>query len=149
MQKISYIGIRKDKLPFRVVSSESFRKELDQLPAGRYRITVEKARKNKSNAQLGYLFAGVYPLVLNGLIDAGWEITTIDEVDIWCKSMFANRDLINKHTGQVIEVPGLKREMTTTELSTFTNQVRDWAAEFLGIAIPDPEVNLDINFDKL
>jgi hypothetical protein len=146
MIKISYIGIRKGSDPFRVVSSKNFRKELNELPAGRYRLTVERYRKNKSNPQLGYLFAGVYPLVLQGLIDAGWEITTIDEVDTWCKSMFANRDLINKHTGQVINVPGLKRDMTTIEMSTFTNQVRDWAAEFLGVNIPDPETNLEIEY---
>ena len=61
--------------------------------------------------------------------------------------MFANKELINKDTGQIISVPALKREMTTVEMSTFTNQVRDYAAEFLNIIIPDPETNLQIDYE--
>jgi hypothetical protein len=145
MSKIQYIGIKKDNLPFQVVSSANFKRELNLLPDGRYRITVEKWRKNKSNPQLGYYFACVLPLFLQGAIDAGWEITSIEECDIWLKSMFANKNLINKHTGQIVSVPALKREMTTVEMSTFTNQVRDYAAEYLNIHIPDPETNLKMN----
>jgi len=146
MQKIKHIGIKEDGKAFRIVNRALLEQELTELPKGKYCLTIEKYRKNKSNPQLGYYYACVLPLFLKGAIDAGWEITSIEECDIWLKSMFANKDLINKDTGQIISVPALKREMTTVEMSTFTNQVRDYAAEFLNIIIPDPETNLNIDF---
>ena len=39
----------------------------------------------------------------------------------------------------------LKRNMTTTEFMVFINQVRDWASEFLGAYIPDPEEQIKMD----
>ena len=144
--KLEALAIKEQDKPFRVVNSDLFRGECDNLSPGRYRITVEKKRKNKSNPQLGYYYACVLPMFLRAAIDAGWELTTIDECDAWIKSMFGNKDLINKHTGQIVPVPGLKRDMSTVELSTMTNQARDYCAEYLGVYIPDPETNMQIDF---
>jgi len=149
MHKLKHIGIKEDGKPFRIINRVLLEQELTELPKGKYRLTIEKYKKDKSNEQLGYYFACVLPLFLKGAIDAGWEITSIEECDIWLKSMFANKELINKDTGQIISVPALKREMTTVEMSTFTNQVRDYASEFLNIIIPDPETNLQIDYDPI
>jgi hypothetical protein len=146
VSKIQYIGIRKGSDPFRAVNSVNFKKELNELPAGRYRITVEKWRKNKSNPQLGYLFAVIYPLVLQHLIDAGWEFTSIDEVDAYCKSQFANREILNRDTAEIISIPALKRDFTTTDMMTYINAIRQWDAEFLGGTIPEPETNFEIQY---
>jgi hypothetical protein len=143
--KLEAIGISEQGKPFRVVNSALFRGECNKLTPGRYRLTVEKLRKKKSNPQLGYLFAGVYPLVLRALNDAGWEFTSIDEVDEYCKSMFSSKEIINRHSGEIMDIPGLKREMTTTEMMTYVDAIRDWAAEFLNVVIPEPETNLKFN----
>ena len=142
--KIQYMGIVEKNRPFRVINSKYFKKEVAELPEGRYRLTIEKWRKNKSLPQLGYYYACVLPMFHRAALDAGWEFPSLDDLDFWLKSQFANRELINKYTGEVIEVPALKREMTTTEFSTFVNQVRDNCAEFLGVNIPDPETNLKL-----
>jgi hypothetical protein len=42
-------------------------------------------------------------------------------------------------------VPGLKRDMTTTELSTYVDAIRDWCAEYLNINIPEPEQQMAMN----
>lgn len=144
MSKIQYMAIKEKDKPLRIVNNKLFREELNNLSNGRYMINVDKYRKNKSLPQLGYYYACVLPMFLNAAIDAGWELTSREEADTWLKSMFAGKDLINKHTGQIIEVPGLKRNMTTVEMLTFINQVRDYAAEYLGTYIPDPEVNLKL-----
>ena len=149
MQKIQYIGIKEQSKPFRVVNQKLFRGELDLLSNGRYRITVDKYRKNKSNPQLGYLFAGVYPLVLKALNDAGWEFTSIDEVDIYCKSMFAVGKKVNRTTGEIIDVPELKRQMTTIEMMTYIDAIRDWSSEYLNAYIPEPETQINIDYDRL
>ena len=145
--KLSYIGIKEKGKAFRTVNSKLLKQELDKLPDGRYRVTIDKWRKHKSNAQLGYLFAGVYPLVLRSLNDAGWEFTSIDEVDEYCKSMFSSKEILNRNTGEVLDVPGLKRDMTTTEMLTYVDAIRTWASEYLGVNIPDPETNIEIDFE--
>lgn len=146
MTKIKYIGIKEKSKPFRVVNTKLFREELDKLNNGRYSITVDKYRKNKSNPQLGYLFAGVYPLVLKALNDAGWEFTSIEEVDEYCKSMFSSKEIINRHSGEIMDIPGLKRNMTTTELSTYINAIRDWCAEYLSVYVPEPETQIEMQY---
>lgn len=144
---IKHIAIKEDNKPFRVLNSNLFTEELNRLGKGKYIISVDRYRKNKSNSQLGYYFSCVLPMFMQGAIDAGWEVTSLDECDAWLKSQFANRDLINKHSGEVIQVPALKRQMTTVEFSTFVNQVREWASEFLGVYIPEPGEQTNINFE--
>ena len=134
--KLQAIGIG-DGVSFRVVNSSDFYRELNALK-GRYRLTIEKYRRSKSNPQLRWLYGQVYPIVLKGLNDAGWEFTTIAEVDEYCKSMFASREVLNRHTGEIMTVPGLKRDMTTTEMMTYVDAIRDWASEYLNIKIPEP-----------
>ena len=142
--KIQYMGIVEKGKAFRVINDKYLKQELTELPVGRYRITIDKWRKNKSLPQLGYYYACVLPMFHRAALDMGWEFPSIDDLDFWLKSQFANKELINKNTGEIIEIPALKREMTTTEFSTFVNQVRDHCAEFLGVHIPDPETNLEL-----
>jgi hypothetical protein len=141
--KLEAIGIG-DGVSFRVVNSSDFYRELNALK-GRYRLTIERYRRSKSNPQLRWLYGQVYPLVLKGLNDAGWEFTTIAEVDEYCKSMFASREVLNRHTGEIMFVPGLKRDMTTTEMMTYVDAIRDWASEYLNINIPEPEQQMAMN----
>lgn len=141
--KLEAIGIG-DGVSFRVVNGSAFYKQLNALK-GRHRLTVQKYRRNKSTQQLRWLYGQVYPLVLKGLNDAGWEFTTIEEVDEYCKSMFASREVLNRHTGEIMAVPGLKRDMTTTEMMTYVDAIRDWASEYLNINIPEPEQQIAMN----
>lgn len=136
--KIEAIAIKEDGKAFRIVNRALLDKELTGLPKGKYRLLIETYRRKKSNPQLGYLFACVYPLVLKALNDAGWEFTSIEEVDEYCKSMFASKEVLNRHSGEILEVPGLKRDMTTTEMMTYVDAIRDWASEYLNVYIPEP-----------
>lgn len=144
--KLEAIGIKEDT-SFRVVNKALLDKELIGLPKGRYRIIVEKYRKKKSNPQLGYLYACIYPFVLKGLNDLGWEFTSLDQVDVECKKRFASQEILNRHTGEIMEIPALKRDMTTTEFATYVNAIRDWASEYLNVYIPEPGEQTDLNFE--
>jgi hypothetical protein len=144
MQKIQYIGIKEDGKAFRVVNSKLLTEELNRLSKGKYRLTVEKYRKNKSNPQLGYLFACVYPLSQKLLLDAGWELPSIESVDAFWKQKFAESRIVNRHTGEVLEIPGLKREFTTTEMMGYIESIRQYCAEYLGGYIPEPMEQMKI-----
>ena len=144
MKPIKYIAIA-EAGKFRIVNDKLFREELSRLDNGRYDIIIQKHKRHKSNPQLGYLYSAVYPMFLQAAIDFGWEdFTSVDDVDVWCKSMFAGKEIINRQTGQIITVPGLKRDMTTLDMSVYTNQVRDYAAENFGCYIPEPMEQMKI-----
>jgi len=65
--KLEAIAVKEDGKAFRIINRELLYKELTELPKGRYRLIIEKYRKKKSNPQLGYLFACIYPFVLTRL----------------------------------------------------------------------------------
>lgn len=140
--KLEAIGIG-DGRSFRVVNADQFYGELNALK-GRYRLTVTRARRLKSNPQLGYYYSCVLPHFHRAALDAGWEFTDTSELDNYLKSMFASRELINKDTAEVLTIPGLKRDMSTTEMVAFTDAVKDYAQEFLGYRIPEPNEQLMI-----
>ena len=143
---IKYIAIQ-EKGKFRIVNDKLMREELTRLPNGRYEIVIRKKRRLKSNPQLGYYYACVLPHFHRAALDQGWELATIEELDNYLKSMFASKDVVNKNTGEILTIPGLKRDMTTTEMMQFTDSIKDYAREFLGYDIPDPETQTEI-FEK-
>lgn len=145
--KLEAIAVKEDGKAFRIINRELLYKELTELPKGKYRLVVERYRKKKSNPQLGYLYACIYPFVLKGLNDLGWEFTSLDQVDVECKRRFASQKIFNRHTGEIMEIPALKRDMTTTEFATYVNAIRDWASEDLSIYIPEPGEQTDLNFE--
>jgi len=106
---------------------------------GIYNVTINKERKPHSDEQQGYLWGCVYPMVREGMIAAGWDdIVTDEDAHEFCKSRFASRDIINRFTGEVESLPASTSCMDTKQYSDYVDAVRDWAAEFLNISIPDP-----------
>jgi len=144
MTKLQYIGIKEGNKPFRIVNTKGFKIELNDLPSGRYDIIVEKHRKRKSNPQLAYLFAVCYPRFREAAKDMGWEFSSIDEVDLYCKDMFAGKEIINRHTGEIITIPALKRDFNTIDMMTYINKIRDHCAEYFNVYIPEPLEQLEI-----
>jgi hypothetical protein len=131
---------------FRIHNRKDMETEIAALPDGRYTIEIKKYRKNKSHEQLGYYFSCVLPMFLSAAVEQGWELTTVEECDAWLKSMFAERDLINRNTAEIVKIPALKRNMSTTDFMVFVDQVRNYCAEYLGVYIPEPEKQTEIDF---
>lgn len=148
MKKLIYFAIKEQDKPFRVVNAKLLKTECDILPNGKYRLIVEKYRKSKSNPQLGYYYACVLPMSWKFLLDAGWKFTSIEQVDAFWKGLYANTELINETTGEVMEIPALKRDMSTIEMSVFTDEIKKHCAEYLGGYIPDPGEQINMEFNE-
>ncbi len=144
--KLEYYGIKEQDKAFRVINSALFKAELDQLPKGRYRITVEKHRNKKSHPQLKYLFGCVYVYALKYLNEAGWEFTTIDEVDAFFKDLYAKKEVLNRITGEIRMIPALKRDFLTIDMMTYIEAIRTHCSEYLNGYIPGPEEQANIEF---
>ena len=145
--KLEAIAVKEDGKAFRIINRALLYKELTELPKGKYRLVVERYRKKKSNPQLRWLYGQVYPIVLKALNDAGWEFTSIVEVDEYCKSMFSSKEVLNRHSGEILDIPGLKRDMTTVEMMTYVDAIRNWASEYLSVYIPEPGEQIKL-FDE-
>ena len=119
-------------------SLDLFFERFFQLPNGDYIFTVTPNRKTRSNQQNAYLWGVVYPAVLLGLKDAGWEITHEEQVHEYCKQAFAAREVINKDTGEVLSLPSSTASMQTAEFNVYVDKIKAFALEYLNITIPEP-----------
>ena len=112
--------------------------QLRNLPDGEHLITIAPYRKTRSNQQNAYLWGVVYPAVLFGLQDAGWEITHEEQVHEYCKQAFAAREVINKDTGEVLSLPSSTARMQPAEFNVYVDKIKAFAFEYLNITIPEP-----------
>ena len=108
---------------------------------GVYSISMKRVRKSRTTDQNGWLWGCVYPLLLDGLIDAGWGFTDVEQVHEFFKSQMTQDKAINYHTGEVVEFPSSTALMDTVTFSTYVEKLRSYASEYLGLDIPDPDVN--------
>lgn len=112
-------------------------------------ITIQKFRKSRSNNQNAYFWGVVVPLVQQGLIDATAEVRDAQSIyqQILLPMFAPTRDITNRDTGEVISERMTSSELSTVEFMEFIQEIQKWAAEFLGITIPDPNEKLEIQFD--
>jgi hypothetical protein len=145
MKKIQAIGIAEKGKPYRMLYAKAFREQLDNLPPGKYQHTVDKYKRKATPLQFGYLYGLVYPLSMIALNDAGYEFTNIDQVDVFWKLMFANKDVLNRETGEIMKIPLSKSEFMTIDEMTYTDAIRNYCSEYLSANIPDPDPNYKQN----
>lgn len=105
---------------------------------GIYKVEVKRMRKGRTLDQNGWLFGCIYPLLLNALVSEGWEFVNVTEVHEFFKYMLCKKELINRHTGEIVQIPQSTAEMDTLQFSTYCDKLREYGREFLGIEIPDP-----------
>ena len=123
---------------------EWFKQALD----GIYLVEVKKVRKPRSNDQNGWLWGCIYPLLLDGMIDAGWEFTNTEQLHEFFKSQMTAEEVVNKETGEIVKFPSSTSRMSTVEFSTYCEKLREYAREFLNIEIPDPDKYWNMRADE-
>ena len=121
------------------------------LPEARYRwrdalrmlsgkavtITIERKRRSRSIQQNRYYFGVIVEMITRQLIADGWEVSK-EDVHEMMKVKFATKELFNESTGEVMQTTRSTTDMSTTEFEEFNEACRRWAAEILGMNIPDP-----------
>jgi hypothetical protein len=141
VKRLEYIGIKDVDKPFRLENGHDFRVHLNLLPPGRYITTVQKEYKKATHSQFKWLFGGIYPEFLIALNDAGYEFTNVDEVDLFAKSLWANKKVLNQETGELIKIPMSKAEFLTIDHQAFVANIRYYAAVYLNTEISEPDIN--------
>lgn len=107
---------------------------------GQYRVEIKRVRRKRTLEQNGWLFGCIYPMLLKALNDAGWDdITTVEQVHEYFKALLWKKRIVNRNTGEIVEIPYSTTEMDTVQFSTYCEKLRDYGREYLGVEIPDPD----------
>lgn len=125
----------------RIKNREAIRKLFAELKDGIYLVKVA-TRRRRSLPQNAYYWGVVVDMVKDGLIDNGYQGITAEDAHELIKSMFLKKQIVSEQTGEVLEFYRSTAELTTWEFSQFIDQIAQWAAEYLGIAIPLPNEEL-------
>lgn len=112
---------------------------LNAASDGVYNISVKRSRHCRSNNQNAYLWGVAYPILLTSMVREGWELTSVNEVHGIFKHLLTSRKVINRHTGEVVEFPASTAYMNTVEFTSYVDQIRKYAREYLNTEIPDPQ----------
>lgn len=111
---------------------------LTEARDGTYRVEVTRVRGGRSLDQNAWLWGCIYPLLRQGLNAEGWDFSDDEQVHEFCKQHFADSKVVNRATGETLTLPKSTRKMDTAQFSAYCEQLRAFAAEFLGMTIPDP-----------
>lgn len=108
-------------------------------------LTVEEFKAKRSNPQNAYYWGVVIDLMRRGLRDLGWEpkMCGADAVHEMFKREFLT---VDEHVKDGVF---LKRTRSTTELdrvefSEYLEHCKRFAAEYLGLRIPDPNEQMEL-----
>lgn len=111
---------------------------LSQAHDGTYKIDVKLVRRRRTVDQNSWLWGCIYPLLHQALNAQGWEFVTDEQVHEFFKAQMTDDKVINKHTGEIIDIPRSTKEMDTVTFSTYCDQLREYGRQYLGVEIPDP-----------
>lgn len=141
MKKLTYPG-HVDEQGRLQIDRQLFASAVKQFSGSEITLTIEKRSKRRSNPQNAYLWAVVYPCVLEGLIDVGYDIEPNDTelAHEWCKKEFLQNRKIEKKDvpGEFITIPASTAGLTTEEFNQYIERIGQFSAEYLGVAIPAP-----------
>lgn len=119
---------------------EDFNKSLSD---GRYRILIEPYYK-RSTQQNRYYWGLVIPMVAEAFKELGHELSH-EETHEFLKSKFNAKEVVNKDTGEVLNLPLSTTRLTKMEFSEYIEQIQRFGAMFLNINIPDPGQQMQID----
>jgi hypothetical protein len=136
----------------KIIKEDVFRDALKNLSDGNYKIVIEKIYNKRSNPQNSYLWGVVYPIVKEGLIDAGFDEFKQDfDLEMtheMLKLRFLKRDTRSAE-GNIIVIIGSTRKLSTVDFMAYLENICKWASEYLNVVIPDPEPEQYIEINEL
>ena len=120
-------------------NADSFDMAMTKFKGQDIAVTIEKWKPTTSNPQFRYYYGVVLELIAK---ETGMDKESLDSI---LKSKF-----LYEYTmlGDNLEKCTIsKTRVTTTQFNEFLNQVVCWAAEFLGLVIPEPNEAEPIGVD--
>lgn len=120
-----------------------FIRDLANFEGKEVTITIEKRKKRRSLKQNAYYWGVVVPMCKNGLLEAGYKMTT-EQVHEYLKANFNIVEIVNENTGEILKSVGSTSEMTTSQMMDYFAEIQRWSAEYLGVQIPEPNEQMSL-----
>jgi hypothetical protein len=128
----------------KIANKEEVRALFSDLKDGRYLVELTTANK-RTNPQNRYYWGLVIPMIQKGIEDMGTELTK-EETHEMLKAKFNYSELVNTSTGECELIPRTTSTLTTVQFMGYLEKIQRFAAEFLGLVIPDPGQQVEIDF---
>lgn len=110
-------------------------------------VTIEKAKKKRSNPQNSFYWGCVIPIIQSGLKEVG-ELMTLEQTHDLLKLRFLKETiLVNEESGEYIERVKSTTELSTVEFMELIQNVQIFAVEYFGVEIPEPNENITLKFN--
>lgn len=127
-------------------------KEVQYFAGKDVEVIIRRKKRRRSNEQNGYYWAIMVPMIVDALIDLGHNDLQSGNKDShemiheFLKGRFLNNGLeVSDIQGEVITLPPSTKRLSTVEFMDYKDNIQRWAAEFLGISIPDPNEQALLN----
>ena len=143
--KIIFNGYVNENGELKIYNRKTFIDELKLFAGKKVTIEIKKKMKTRSTFQNSYYWGVVIPLVKNGLFEVGYPVN-LEQTHELLKSKFRIIEIPNVNTGEIINSIGSTADMTTSEMMDYFAEIKQWAAEFLNVYIPDPNEQIEIKF---
>ena len=110
-------------------------------------VTIEKAKKKRSNPQNAFWHGVVVKIMQNCLKDAGHLMTLEQTHDLLKLRFLKETILVNENSGEYVERVKSTTELSTTEFMELISNVQRFAIEYFNTEIPDPNQEIKMNLD--
>lgn len=146
MPRTSYIGQIVDG---RLKLSAPRRKQMDtdiaKMKEGRLVEVEIRPLPRRSDQQNRYYWSVVVAEIMSALQQLGHEVN-LELTHEFLKSKFNARPLCNADGELIGEIAETTTRMNKLEFMGYMERVKIWAAEYLGLNIPDPNTQREIDF---
>lgn len=135
----------------KIVNRKGFDQDMSMFEGKRLILRVKQYRKSRSSKQNAYYHGFVLPYVADGLVNMGFERSLLsgDNVHHLLRDKFLKVDIAvseGDHSGEFVTMVKSTTDLSTTEFSNYIDEIQRWASEFLGVYIPDPNEQAEIEY---
>lgn len=120
-----------------LLERDQFAHALGQFAGQPVSVTVKRLGKKRTSPANRYYRGVVVPLLTSAINEAWGEQLDDDEVHELLKRKF-NARKVETENGYV-KIAASTTRLDTAEFAAYVETIRQWAAEFFGIDIPDPQ----------
>ena len=145
MVKIEIYGSITENHTLEIHNRKKLLQELSECSPCEVLITIKK-RGKRSNAQNSYYHGVIIETLRHRLIELGHRVDH-ETVHEWVKSEFNSLPLADADGVMIAKIPQSTTDLNKSEFSDLIERIRAFAAEHLGIDIPDADKSLSMNFE--
>jgi len=106
-------------------------------------VTIEKRKKKRSYEQSKYYWGVVVFLIRQRFVELGNDVSK-EETHDYLKHEFNYKEFVNEKTSEVIRIPMSTANLTTSEFMDYIAKIQIFAADILGVVIPDPNTQTSL-----